>query len=41
MNKKRVPVKKKKIKPGKAKEKLNVSVAGNPMLNKPVKRKRN
>jgi hypothetical protein len=41
MNKKKPSEKKKKVTPGIAKEKLNVSVAGNPMLNKPKKRRRN
>lgn len=39
MNKKKVPNKKKKVKPGNAKRKFSVSVSGNPKLNKPEKSK--
>lgn len=38
MKKKKVPKKKEKAKPGGAKVKLNVSVGGNPMLNKREKK---
>jgi hypothetical protein len=41
MNKKKASRKKKKVKPGDAKEKLGVGVTGNPKPHKPKRRKGN